>query len=128
MAAGGIAFTGSTGEDYAIPYHNAFVLETSDPREIEGYLMYLRECPDEDARIRSEARRTAAYFTWEAAAENLISKLENQARLQRALAWRRPFPRTESEKPIERRLLEIKTGKISTIERLSHARPTDKDN
>jgi glycosyltransferase involved in cell wall biosynthesis len=128
MAAGGIAFTGSTGEDYAIPYHNAFVLETSDPREIEGYLMYLRECPDEDARIRSEARRTAAYFTWEAAAENLISKLENQARLQRALAWRRPFPRTESEKPIERRLLEIETGKISTIERLSHARPTDKDN
>ena len=128
MAAGGIAFTGSTGEDYAIPYHNAFVLETSDPSEIEAYLMYLRECPDEGARIRSEARRTASYFTWEAAAENLISKLENQAWLQKALAGRRPSPRTESEEPIERRLLDIETGKISTIERPSHARPIDKDN
>jgi len=127
MAAGGIAFTGSTGEDYAIPYHNAFVLETSDPREIEGYLMYLRECPDEDARIRSEAQRTAAYFTWGAAVENLISKLENQARLQKALAGRRPPSRTEFEEPIERRLLEIETGAISTIEHLSHARPTDED-
>jgi len=128
MAAGGIAFTGSTGEDYAIPYHNAFVLETSDPREIEGYLMYLRECPDEGARIRSEARRTAGYFTWQAAVGNLISKLENQARIQRALAWRRPSPRTESEKPIERRLLDINTIEINTIERLNHARLINEDN
>jgi glycosyltransferase involved in cell wall biosynthesis len=91
MAAGGIAFTGSSGEDYAIPYQNAFVLETSDPREIENCLMYLREYPEEAARIRSEAQRTAAYFTWEASVENLISKLENQARIQRALLLRRGF-------------------------------------
>jgi glycosyltransferase involved in cell wall biosynthesis len=106
MAAGGIAFTGSTGEDYAIPYHNAFVLETSDPREIEGYLMYLRECPDEGARIRSEARRTAAYFTWEAAVENLISKLENQARLQRALVRRPPAVWFELREAAEKKLLQ----------------------
>ena len=128
MAAGGIAFTGSTGEDYAIPYHNAFVLETSDPKEIEGYLMYLRECPDEGARIRSEARRTAAYFTWEAAVENLISKLENQARLQRALDERRQSPHPEPKEPIERRLLEIEAGRIGTIESPSHASPIDIDN
>jgi glycosyltransferase involved in cell wall biosynthesis len=85
MAAGGIAFTGGTGEDYALPYHNAIVLETSDPREIESNLVYLREFPDEDARIRAEAQRTATYFTWEAAAENLISKLEDQACVQEAL-------------------------------------------
>ena len=106
MAAGGIAFTGSTGEDYAIPYHNAFVLETSDPREIEGYLMYLRECPDEGTRIRSEARRTAAYFTWEAAVENLISKLENQARLQRALVRRPPAVWFELREAAEKKLLQ----------------------
>jgi len=106
MAAGGIAFTGSTGEDYAIPYHNAFVLETSDPREIEGYLMYLRECPDEGTRIRSEARRTASYFTWEAAAENLVSKLENQARLQRALVRRPPEVRFELREAAEKKLLQ----------------------
>ncbi len=85
MAAGGIAFTGGTGEDYAIHYHNSFVLETSDPREIENYLMYLQEFPEEGTRIRAEAQRTAGYFTWEAAAENLISKLEAQACVQNAL-------------------------------------------
>jgi glycosyltransferase involved in cell wall biosynthesis len=106
MAAGGIAFTGSTGEDYAIPYHNAFVLETSDPREIEGYLMYLRECPDEGTRIRSEAQRTASYFTWEAAAENLISKLESQARIQRALVKRPPAVHFEIIQASERKLLQ----------------------
>jgi len=106
MAAGGIAFTGSTGEDYAIPYHNAFVLETSDPREIEGYLMYLRECPDEGTRIRSEAQRTASYFTWEAAAENLISKLESQARLQRTLVKRSPTVRFEITEAAEGKLLQ----------------------
>jgi glycosyltransferase involved in cell wall biosynthesis len=105
MAAGGIAFTGSTGEDYAIPYRNAFVLETSDPREIEGYIMYLRENPEEGNRIRSEAQRTAAYFTWEEAAGNLISKLENQARLQRALV-RRSLPRFEPRGVVERKLLQ----------------------
>ena len=45
MAAGGIVFTGGTGEDYAIPLHNAIVLETSDPKEIEACIMYLEEHP-----------------------------------------------------------------------------------
>ena len=85
MAAGGIAFTGSTGEDYAIPFINAFVLETANPMEIVGYAMYLREYPNEGVRIREAARRTARYFTWEAAVRNLISKLENQARMQALL-------------------------------------------
>ena len=31
MAAGGIAYTGGTGEDYAIPFINSFVVETEDP-------------------------------------------------------------------------------------------------
>jgi len=106
MAAGGIAFTGSTGEDYAIPYHNAFVLETSDPREIEGYLMYLKECPDEGTRIRNEAQRTAAYFTWEAAGENLISKLESQARIQRALVKRPSAVNFEIIQAFERKQLQ----------------------
>jgi len=85
MAAGGIAFTGCTGEDYAIPFVNAFVLETPDPMEAVGYLMYLRDYPEEGARIREAARRTARYFTWEAAVINLIHKLENQARIKGVL-------------------------------------------
>jgi len=85
MAAGGIAFTGCTGEDYAIPFVNAFVLETPDPMEAVGYLMYLRDYPEEGTRIREAARRTARYFTWEAAVINLIHKLENQARIKGVL-------------------------------------------
>ena len=82
MAAGGITFTGCTGEDYAVPFVNSFVLETADPMEIVGYMTYLRHHPDECTRIRKAARRTARYFTWEAAVHNLIGKLENQARIR----------------------------------------------
>jgi len=89
MAAGGIAFTGCTGEDYAIPFVNSFMLETADPMEIVSYMMYLQDYPEEAARIRKAARRTARYFTWEAAVQNLISKLENQARIQGTLGGQR---------------------------------------
>ena len=33
MAAGGVACTGCTGEDYVVPGQNALVLETTDPWE-----------------------------------------------------------------------------------------------
>jgi glycosyltransferase involved in cell wall biosynthesis len=82
MAAGGIAFTGSTGEDYVIPLVNAVVLETAEAREIEDYVLYLRAHPQESDRIRRAARRTARLYTWEAAVRNLLGKLEHQARLQ----------------------------------------------
>ncbi len=82
MAVGGIAFTGCTGEDYAIPFINSFVLETTDPSEIVSNLTSIHECPEQGERMRKAARRTARYFTWEAAVENLIAKLENQARMQ----------------------------------------------
>lgn len=85
MAAGGVAFTGCTGEDYAIPFLNAFVLETPDPLEIADYVMFLRENPEESTRIRKAARRSARQFTWEAAVGNLIRKLEHQARVQQAI-------------------------------------------
>jgi glycosyltransferase involved in cell wall biosynthesis len=88
MAAGGVVFTGSTGEEYAIPFVNSFVLDTSDPREIESYMIYLRDFPEEGLRIRKAAKATARHFTWEATTNNLISKLESQGRLQGVLAGR----------------------------------------
>ncbi len=93
MAAGGVAFTGCTGEDYAIPFVNAFVLETADPMEIVNYVMYLCENPDEGVRIRKAAKHTARYFTWDAAVNNLISKLKNQARIQGILSGTPAQPR-----------------------------------
>ena len=86
MAAGGIVFTGGTGEDYAIPLHNAIVLETSDPKEIEAYIMYLEERPDEKKRIRRAAREAARRYVWEEVVKILIHKLEYQARIQGLLA------------------------------------------
>ena len=82
MAAGGMALTGCTGEDYTISLVNAIVLETADPGEIEDYVLYLRDHPDESDCIRQAARRTARFYTWEAAVRNLLGKLEHQARLQ----------------------------------------------
>ncbi len=82
MAAQGIAFTGSTGEDYAISLENSIVTETEDPDEIAGYLLYLRHHPEEQERNRTASRRTAEQFLWNQVIENLLSKLEFLARKQ----------------------------------------------
>ena len=95
MAVGGITFTGCTGEDYAIPFVNSFALETSDPMEIVGYMTYLQQHPVECERIRKAARQTARYFTWETSLKNLISKLENQARIRGILAGKPLIPAPE---------------------------------
>jgi glycosyltransferase involved in cell wall biosynthesis len=75
MASGGVTFVGSTGEDYALSFENAIVLETDDPEEIVGYVQFLRDHPDVAARVRGAARDTARRFTWADAIENLLGKL-----------------------------------------------------
>jgi len=95
MAAGGIAYTGSTGEDYVVPFHNAIVLETSDPGEIECYVTYLEAHPQMKVQIRKTARETANMFTWEEVIKNLTQKLEYQARVQGLLTIRRVTPVSE---------------------------------
>jgi glycosyltransferase involved in cell wall biosynthesis len=82
MAAGGVAYTGNTGEDYSINFHNSVVLDTSDPQEIESSVMYLAGHPELEERIRKGARYTAARFTWEQILTSLIQKLECQAKTQ----------------------------------------------
>jgi glycosyltransferase involved in cell wall biosynthesis len=86
MGAGGVAFTGSTGEDYAIAFENAVVLDTTDPGEIAGYVARLQNHPEEAEQIRERAKRTAETFLWERVIENLIAKLEYTARNQGVLA------------------------------------------
>jgi glycosyltransferase involved in cell wall biosynthesis len=90
MAAGGVAFTGSTGEDYAIPFVNSFVLETSDPEEVTDYVTYLNRNPGESQRIRRNARRSARSFTWDAVVQHLVRKVQFQARLQGMLGMSVP--------------------------------------
>lgn len=76
MAARGVAITGSTGEDYVTPFQNAIVLETDDPRELVQYLLFLKEHPNEEKRIRREARITAKQYSWDEILKNLIYRLE----------------------------------------------------
>jgi len=89
MAVGGIAITGGTGEDYAVPFYNAIVLETSDAAEIEAYMRYLDAHPAEREKIRKAARQTAQLYLWENVTKNLIQKLEYQAATQGLLARER---------------------------------------
>lgn len=92
MGAGGIAFTGSTGEDYAIPFENSMVLDTADPGEIAGYVAHLQNHPSEKEEIRLGAARTAATFVWDRVLNNLVSKLEYIARNQGVLAAQEVSP------------------------------------
>ena len=64
MAVGGIACTGCSGEDYAMPGRNALVLETTDPLEFLGLFGELRANPALERAIRRAGRRTAQQYTW----------------------------------------------------------------
>jgi glycosyltransferase involved in cell wall biosynthesis len=82
MAAGGLAVTGSTGEDYAAAYRNALVLETSDPVELVTELMLLKEQPSLAAHIRRRGRTTAREYVWEKVLPQLLLRVEFAAALQ----------------------------------------------
>jgi glycosyltransferase involved in cell wall biosynthesis len=64
MAVGGVAVTGSTGEDYAQPFENAIVCDTDDPRELAAYLDELAADPALAQRLRAAARATAKRYAW----------------------------------------------------------------
>jgi glycosyltransferase involved in cell wall biosynthesis/ribosome-associated translation inhibitor RaiA len=64
MAAGGVACTGSTGEDYAMPGHNALALETNDPQEFLNLFGTLRVNPSLERALRRAGRATAQHYTW----------------------------------------------------------------
>jgi glycosyltransferase involved in cell wall biosynthesis len=83
MAAAGVAFVGSTGEDYAVPFLNSVVLDTDDPAEINIALDFLRAHPQAVTRLRYEARETARSFSWENVVnETLLGKLDYVSRRQ----------------------------------------------
>lgn len=75
MAAGGIAVTGSTGEDYVVPFENALVLDTDKPTEIVTYLRQLQEDSEGEQGIRFAARETAKRFAWEVVVTTLLKKI-----------------------------------------------------
>jgi D-inositol-3-phosphate glycosyltransferase len=64
MAAGGLACTGSTGEDYAVPGWNALVLQSNDPLEFVSLFHRLQADPAEGRAIRQRGRATAQQYAW----------------------------------------------------------------
>jgi glycosyltransferase involved in cell wall biosynthesis len=82
MAAGGLAVTGSTGEDYAEAYRNALVLETNDPIELVTELSLLKERPKLAASMRRRGRTTARQYVWEKVIQELLLRVEFAAAQQ----------------------------------------------
>jgi len=76
MASGGVAFVGSTGEDYAEPFKNAIAIETEDADEIVAYVTHLVENPDSARNLRIAAQRTAREYTWQRVVDILLRRLE----------------------------------------------------
>jgi glycosyltransferase involved in cell wall biosynthesis len=64
MASGGIAYVGRTGEDYAVPFGNAVVMQSDDPRELLAMYQALRARPETITTIRADGRATAKRFVW----------------------------------------------------------------
>lgn len=94
MAAGGVAFTGGTGEDYAISGRNAVVLETLDPDEIASRWTELASSPSDVSRLRRTARKTARGYEWRSVVGLLMNALELQANRQGLLDL------TDLERPV----------------------------
>ena len=106
MAAGGLLYTGGTGEDYAVSGRNAVVLETLNPSEIADRAEALGGRPDEARRIRRAARTSARDFSWHHIARRLLTMLQEQGR-QQGLDLRFAAPKSKhqaaaSEEPSHR--------------------------
>jgi glycosyltransferase involved in cell wall biosynthesis len=77
MAAGGLACTGSTGEDYAVAGWNALVLQTADPQEFLRHFRRLQFNPAEARAIRQRGVLTARQYVWhEIVRRNLLPHLQ----------------------------------------------------
>ncbi|HEV2027085.1 MAG TPA: glycosyltransferase family 4 protein [Candidatus Dormibacteraeota bacterium] len=106
MAAGGLAVTGSTGEDYADGFRNALVLETDDPVELVTELALLKERPKLAASMRRHGRTTARAYVWEKVIDQLLLRVEFAAAQQAV----RPLPAETTGRPISARKRGAKNG------------------
>ena len=97
MAAGGLLYTGGTGEDYAVSGRNAVVLETLHPAEIADRAQALSDRPNEARRIRRAARNSARDFSWHHIARRLLATLQDQGRHQGLdLGFAAPKPKNQA--------------------------------
>jgi len=69
---GGVACTGCSGEDYAVPGYNALVLETNDPREFTTLFSELHANPVRERALRRAGSATAKHFLWSQIIQRLL--------------------------------------------------------
>jgi glycosyltransferase involved in cell wall biosynthesis len=72
MAVGGIAFVGSTGEDYATNGYDTISLQTNHAREIVHHLKLIKSSPSFGKKLRLNAKNSAKRYTWEAIIDRLL--------------------------------------------------------
>jgi glycosyltransferase involved in cell wall biosynthesis len=83
MAAGGVIYTGGTGEDYAVDGRNAVVLQSLAPDEIVARWEDFETSPPwRTARVRRAARLTARDYSWERIAAVLLERVAMAAARQ----------------------------------------------
>jgi glycosyltransferase involved in cell wall biosynthesis len=75
MAAGGVAFTGSSGESYSVERAGAIALDTDQAGELVLAIQNLRLHPEKTQAIRQAAPYVAARYTWENILEILFEKI-----------------------------------------------------
>ncbi len=87
MAAGGVACTGCSGEDYAVPGQNALVLETNDPQEFVQ--LFERMDPADEHALRLAGRSTAHQYAWDRVVDRaLLPRVDSNIRTVRPLPSR----------------------------------------
>ncbi|MGD9705887.1 MAG: glycosyltransferase family 4 protein [Acidimicrobiia bacterium] len=75
MAASAIVIAGATGEDYVIPFHNGFALDSDDAGEIVRNLDWLRQRHGRAESLRAAAYETALRYRWTDIVERLVVAL-----------------------------------------------------
>ncbi len=83
MASGGVVVCGSTGEDYAEPFVNALVCDTTDGRELAEALRVLSVDRRRAEDIRAAGYVTASHYVWSKVLKTFALKLDYVARLGR---------------------------------------------
>jgi hypothetical protein len=79
MAAAGVACTGCSGEDYAVPGQNALVLETDDPQEFVQ--LFERMNPADEQSLRVAGRQTAQQYAWDRVVDRaLLPRVDSSVR------------------------------------------------
>lgn len=110
MAVGGLACTGCSGEDYAIPGYNALVLETDDPQEFIGLYSQLRMNPSQERAMRRAGCQTAKHYTWSQIVRRILVprlQLTGAGQLPGAMAYAKPREKTRMRVRIEGQQLQI---------------------